>query len=101
MEKYFEWQRGAQEGIIWKIGKGDQISFSFDNQVEYRILIDILGIDYANVPYPDVKANDFIIQESQWDIIHLNLVLNNHLIVYKILGIPYPFVKEKSLPVGG
>ena len=79
-----------KKGITWKIGKGGQISFWFDNWIKNRNLVDIIGIDEENIPQPDVKIYDYITQQSQWDISRLKIVLNSHPIVQKIQDIPIP-----------
>ena len=77
-------------GICWKIGKGDQISFWFDNWIKNKNLVEIMGIDEENIPQPDAKVCDFITQQSQWHVQHLKLVLSNHPIIQKIQGISIP-----------
>jgi len=51
-----------------KIGKGDQISFWFDNWIENRNIVQIMETSEENIPQADAKICDFITQESQWDI---------------------------------
>ena len=53
------------KGIIQKVRKRHHISFRFDNWVESRSLIDILGIKETNIPNLDIKIGDFITQEAQ------------------------------------
>jgi len=77
-----------KKGIIWKIGKGDQFSFWFDNWIEDRNLVDIMEIAEESISQPDLKVGDFITQQSQWDILRLKIVLNSHPIIEKIQGIP-------------
>ena len=76
-----------KKGIIWKVGKGDQISFWFGNWIENRNLVEIIELDEDNIPYPNAKVFDYITQQKQWDILHLKFVLKNHPIVQKIQGI--------------
>jgi len=38
-----------QQGIMWKVGKGDKISFWFDNWIENRSLIDMLELHSHSV----------------------------------------------------
>lgn len=77
-------------GIIWKVGNGQQISFWNDNWVENRNLVDILDLNNESISQSRVKVSEFIINQSQWNILLLNQVLNNHPIVHKIKGIPIP-----------
>ena len=57
-----------QKGIIWKIGKGDEISFWFDNWVENRNLIEILGVAEDSIVYPEAKVCEFIQENSEWNV---------------------------------
>ena len=88
-------------GLIWKVGKGDQISFWFDNWIENRCRVDLIDIDESNVTHPDARVGDFITQGSKWGTSVLTSVLNNYPFVKKKKsGIPKPFIKEKILSVG-
>jgi len=85
-----------KEGLIWKVGKGDQISFWFNNWIENRSLMHIIGIDESNITHPDAKVSDFITQESKWDSSLLISVLNDHPIVKNFLGIPIPIYERED-----
>ena len=56
-----------KEGLFWKVGKEDQIYFWFDNWMEIRSLVDIIGIDESSVTHSDAKVSNFIKQESKLD----------------------------------
>ena len=73
--------------IIWKIGRGDKISLWFDNWVENRNLVEILGVTEDSVAHPEVKVCEFIQNNSEWDVPKLRQFLNHYHIVQKIQGI--------------
>ena len=73
-----------QKGILWKIGRGDEISFWFNNWVESRNLVEILGVAEDSVTHPEAKVYEFIQQNSEWDILKLRQFINNHPVVQKI-----------------
>lgn len=54
-----------QTGIIWKIGRGDEISFWFDNWFENRTLVEILGVSEDSIVHPEVKVCEFIRDNSE------------------------------------
>ena len=49
-----------KRGIVWKVVKGDNISFWYDNWIENRNLADILNISNENIPKSEAKVNEFI-----------------------------------------
>ena len=57
-----------QKGIIWKIGRGEEISFWFDNWVENRNLVEILGVSEDSIAHPEAKVCKFIRDNSEWDV---------------------------------
>ena len=73
-------------GLIWKVGKGDKISFWLDNWVENRSLLDITGIARSDITNIDIQVGEFITPQGDWDVNLLNSTLNYHPIVQKILG---------------
>ena len=57
-----------QKGVIWKIGKGDEISFWFDNWIDNRNLVEILGVSEDSDAHPEVKVCEFIRDNLEWDV---------------------------------
>jgi len=70
-----------RRGIVWKVGKGDNISFWYDNWIENRNLADILNISNENIPKSEAKVNEFIQDNVNWNIPKLMQTLNNHPII--------------------
>ena len=75
-----------KSGVIWKVGKGDKISFWLDNQIENRSLLDITGIARSEITNIDIQVGEFITPQDDWDVNLLNTTLNYHPIIQKILG---------------
>jgi len=67
--------------IIWKLEKGNHISFWFDNWIENKKLADILDLDHKNISHPKAELSDFIVHKSQCNIPRLNQVLRNHPVI--------------------
>lgn len=86
----------GSQGVIWKLGNGENISFWYDDWIENKNLVDIIGIDEENIPNPPIKVCDFIHQDKGWDIPKLAQALNNHPIILKIQGISIPIHDTKD-----
>ena len=76
-----------QQGIQWKVGKGDKISFWFDNWIENRSLIEMLELSSDFVRQPHATMSDFITSQKQWNISKLNSFANNRIVIELIRGI--------------
>ena len=81
----------ASQGVIWKLGNGENNSFWYDNWIENKYLIAILGVVEGNTPNPQVEVCDFIQQEKGWGLLKLAQTLNNHLIIKKIQELLFLF----------
>ena len=77
-------------GIVWKIGTGDAISFWYDNWIENKPLIDILNISEDSSLDPRTKVNEFFLANRAWDVSKLSIILHNHPISNKIIGMDIP-----------
>jgi len=60
-ESIIETRKLMRTCVVWKVGKGDSISFWYDNWIENRPLIDILSITDENIDDPLLKVNDFFL----------------------------------------
>ena len=49
-----------QQGMIWLVEDGKDISFWFDNWIENHRLCDLLDLDRDAIPNPDCRVSDFI-----------------------------------------
>jgi len=59
-------------------------SFWFDNWIENKNLIEILGVAKDSVAHPEIKVCEFIRQDLEWDVPKLKQFFNDHPIVQKI-----------------
>ena len=84
-----------QQGMIWSVGDGKDISFWFDNWIENHKLCDLLDLDRDAIPNPDYRVSDFI-QNQNWNLGKLSQFINNQAIIQKIIGIPLPFTAMKD-----
>ena len=50
----------VSRGVIWKLGNRESISFWYDNWIENKNLVDILGVDEENIPNPLIEVYDFV-----------------------------------------
>ena len=73
--------RNMQWNILW-----------YDNWIEDQNLVQLLSIDEDSIPNPTAKESNFI-QNGQWDLFKLNLTLQHHQIIQKIVGIALPITK--------
>jgi len=53
--------------IVWKAGKGTEMSFWHDNWIEPQSLVELVGLDEGMNPDPNIRVSEFI-QNAQWDI---------------------------------
>ena len=56
-----------KQGIRWKVGNCRSISFWTDSLCSEDSLVSMLELDPANLPDADIKVNEFITPEKQWD----------------------------------
>ena len=78
-----------RQGLIRTVGDGTNISFWQDNWIENRNLLDLLEREDHDTVDLELRVSDFI-EDNQWHGHKLNLYLQNHDIVQKIIGIPIP-----------
>jgi len=57
--------------MVWKVGKGNEISFWNDNLVEPQRLVELVGLDNGVQPDPNIRVSEFI-HNAQRDIPKLN-----------------------------
>jgi len=84
-----------QQGMVWMVGDGKDISFWFDNWIERKCLCDLLYLDKDEISNPDIKVCDFI-QNQNWNIGKFSQFINNQAIIQKIIGIPLPISSIKD-----
>jgi len=53
---------------MWKVEKGDTISFWYDNWIENHNPVDIMNISDRNIPDWNATVNEFIQQNASWNI---------------------------------
>jgi len=75
-------------GFFWKFGNGCQISFWFNNRIEKTRLNCILNWSIDSILWPKPKLSDFITSEQKWNLDLLKIVLNNHPVIHRIVGVP-------------
>ena len=66
----------VKQGIIWKVGNGESISFWYDNWIENKNLIDLLELNEEIVISPQAKVPKFIQQDRSWNFAKLNDILD-------------------------
>jgi len=76
-----------KHGIQWKVGKGDKISFWFDNCIKNRNLFYLLNVQPKSMSQPHATVSDFITLQRRWNLPKLNQALMNSPIIQKIKGI--------------
>ena len=84
-----------QQGMVWIVGDGKDISFWFDNWIGRNSLCDLLGLDRDVIPNPESRVSDFI-QNQNWNLGKLSQFINNQTIIHKIIGIPLHFTAMKD-----
>ena len=81
---------------MWKVEKGDTISFWYDYWIENHNPVDIMNISDRNIPDWNATVNEFIQQNAIWNISKLIQTLNNPLIIKKTQGIAIPIHNTKD-----
>ena len=56
-----------QQGMVWNVRNGKDISFWYDNLIENRYLHDLLNLRDADNLNPSTKVYEFI-QNKQWNL---------------------------------
>jgi len=82
-----------KQGIRWKSGRGNNISFWFDNWVDNHNLVELLGIPLDAIPEPNVVASDFINNDRSWNAIKLQQCVQDHNFLLKLKGSIYQLRK--------
>jgi len=73
-------QQLLRQGIVWRVGTGDEITFWYDNWIEPQSLIELVGLNNDVYLDPNIKVSEFI-HNAQWDVQKLNRTLNYHPII--------------------
>ena len=63
--------------IRWKVGNGSSIKLWTDSWCSEDSLVSKLDLDHANLPNANIKLNEFITLEKQWDTTKLRSCLPN------------------------
>ena len=79
-----------QQGIRWKLGRGNKIRFWFDNWLDGHNLLDLLNWPRDVVSNPYATVSDFITPLRKWDVDKLSQVIPNNTIIQQIRGIDIP-----------
>ena len=79
-----------KQGIRWKIGRGNNISFWFANWVDNHNLIDLLGVPLATIPEPNAMVSDFINNGRSWNATKRQQYVQDHSVLLKIKGLDIP-----------
>ena len=85
-----------KKGLRWIVGTGENISFWWDNWVDNFNLIELLGRDSSLLSNPDCTVGNFITRDKNWDLPKLRIVLDNDLIIQKLLGIPIRIFEKQD-----
>jgi len=79
-----------KQGIRWKLGRWNNISFWFDNWVDNHNLVELLSVPLDAIPEPNVVVSDFINIDRSWNATKLQQCVQDHNVLLKIKGIDIP-----------
>ena len=75
------------QGLIWTVGNGKDIYFWQENWIETRSILDLLDLEDDDSVDLGLKVNEFI-EDKQWNVHKLHIVLRSPALVQKVLGVP-------------
>ena len=84
-----------RKGMVWRVERGNEISFWYDNWIELQNLVELLGLHDGVQLDPSIRVSEFI-HNAQWNVQKLTQTLQCLQIIKKIVGIVLPIIDSND-----